>query len=564
MQKLWDVYIDEVQQHPEAHCKKVQQAVARHVADLDRKDIWFDEAAADRICRFVRLCRHTKGRAGGKNFNLQPWQAFIYAMLFGWKNADGTRRFHRAYIQVPRKNGKSEMMAPIMMYMAALDGEAGAECYVAATTREQAGFVFKATKLMSDALRHESAKYAKLMHGSHVASIPGRGGAIIKALSSEAKNLDGSSPLLGVIDEYHAHPNSDVLEAVLTGMGERLQPLLVVITTAGANLKSPCAQLYDTCAQILDGSKTDDSQFIIIYELDDGDDWRDETKWPKANPNLGVSVRVEKLRIECNAAQNEGFTKESHFRTKHLNQWMRTAQKWVDMAKWRACGGDFKPEDLVGLRAFGGLDISSTRDTTSYSLFFPVQQGLTVPHLLTWVWMPGTDAAILEKRAGVPLRQWQREGWLSFSSGDVVDYDFAVGVIVELAKKYNIVSTGYDRAFAATMLPKMHEAGIEIRSFGQGMISMTAPTSGFETLVASSGIRHNRNPVLEWQVGNALVVHGESDTVKISKEKSNGKVDAVVASVMAYGEYLEHEAQSAKKKPKASKYQQEGVNLTIL
>ncbi len=565
MQHLWDVYIDEVTRQPDKYCKKVRLAVQRHINDLDRTGIWFDEAAAARFCEtFVPKLRHTKGRSGGKFFNLQPWQAFIYASLYGWKNADGTRRFSRAYIQVPRKNGKSEMMAPMMIYGAAFDGEVGPECYVAATTREQASFVLGATKIMSDRLRNESDRYAKLMNASQLTGIRGRYGAVIKALSSEAKNLDGSSPSLGVIDEYHAHRTSDVLEAVLTGMGERMNPMLVVITTAGADLHSPCAQLYTTCAQILEGVKEDDSQFVMIYELDEGDLWTDETKWGKANPNMGVSVRMKKLQDEAKSALNEGFTKESHFRTKHLNEWMRVSQKWVDMDRWRACGYAFEPEALKGLRCFGGLDIASSRDTTSFALFFPVQEGLDVPHLLVWVWMPGDEAARIEQRMGVPLRQWRRDGWISFSSGDVVDFDYATERVIELSKVYRVECVAYDRAFAATMLPKMIEAGIEAVSFGQGWTSMTNPTAGFEIMVAEKKIRHNMNPVMEWQVSNAMVLKGESDTVKVTKKMSAGKVDAVVATIMAYGQYLEHEAETARKKPKRSKYQDDGVDLKIV
>ena len=326
-------------------CEPVKLAVARQRHDLERQNtpdfpFYFDEQAAEKAIKTFKLLRHTKGEWATKRqlFQLQDFQAFEIACVFGWKKQDsGYRRFTRVYSETARKSGKTEKCAGIQA-IGILEGEGGAEVYSAATTRDQARIVFDASKVMLQGLKSDGFKWAKPLKIQ--ARVIKYNDGIIEALSAEAKTLDGKNPHFVIIDEYHAHPTSDVLNVMETGMGARAQPLLYVITTAGFNIESPCYHMRETALNILRGVKTDESFFAIIYTLDPEDDWEDESVWIKPNPNIGNTPKWDWMREQHQKAKNEGFAKAVEFKTKNLNLWLNQREQWIDDSIYQACAND--------------------------------------------------------------------------------------------------------------------------------------------------------------------------------------------------------------------------------
>jgi len=342
MLEKYERYMSDVESGAVTTCLYIKQAVERQRKDLARQNtdgfkFYFDEAAAEKALKLFSLLRHTKGEWETKKrkFDLQDFQAFEIACVFGWKKQDsGYRRFTRVYSETARKSGKTEKCAGIQI-IGAVEGEGGAEVYSAATTRDQASIVFQATKHMAKCLKEEGYKWAAdfkiLAHEIQ------KGTAVIKALSAEAKTLDGKNPHFVIIDEFHAHPNREVLDVMETGMGARSQPLLYIITTAGFNIDSPCYRLRETATQILSGAKTDESFFSVIYTLDEGDDWEDESAWIKANPNIGNTPKWDWMREQATKAKNEGFAKRVEFLTKNLNLWQNAKETWIADEIYQTC-----------------------------------------------------------------------------------------------------------------------------------------------------------------------------------------------------------------------------------
>lgn len=338
-------YMDDVQSGKVLACKYVKQAIERQIRDLSRQKTetfpyYFDEKEAEKSLKLFSLLKHTKGEWATKalNFQLQDFQAFEIACVFGWKKQySDLRRFTRVYSETARKSGKTEKCAGIQI-IGAIEGEGGAEVYSAATTRDQARIVFDATKHMAKELKRDGYKWAKpfVIQANDIKYEA----CVIKALSAEAKTLDGKNPHFVIIDEFHAHPTSDVLNVMETGMGARAQPLLYIITTAGFNIESPCYDLRKTATEILAGIKDDESFFTVIYTLDDDDNWEDEAVWIKANPNIGATPKWDWMREQYTKAKNEGFAKRVEFLTKNLNLWQNQKETWIADEVYQACASE--------------------------------------------------------------------------------------------------------------------------------------------------------------------------------------------------------------------------------
>jgi phage terminase large subunit-like protein len=537
---LPEQYISDVISGNVTVCEYVRQAVNRHVSDLETlTDYYFDAEAGERVLNIVKVFRHTKGEYAGKPFNLQPFQAFLIYVLFGWKRKDtGKRRFTKAYVEIARKNGKTELAAVIALYMLMFDGEQGAEVYTAATKRDQAKICFDACKVMGRYAQKDSKRVNKALniykHNIHIDSTNSK----LEPLGADSDTLDGLSPSCAIVDEYHAHKDDTVLKVLETGMGGRTQPLLFVITTAGFNINGPCYQYRKVCEDILAGRVDDPSTFALIYSLDEGDDWNDSDNWQKANPNIGETPSLEWMEAAHRRAQNEGATAEIQFKTKNLNYWTTVSETWIPDDVWMSCAGEVNPVALHGRTCFGGLDLASTRDICALSLYFPSDHPDDPGQVLMWYWIPQDNADARSRRDRVPYLDWIREGYIEATDGNVTNYEYIKARIIDLMELYNIQTIGYDRHNASQLVIDLTEQGVKMGPFGQGYISMNAPTKELEKLAFEGKINHGGCPVLRWMASNVQIKTDPAGNIKIDRGKSREKVDGMIALVMALGEAM--------------------------
>src|SRR5512139_2609270 len=332
-------YIENVLSGRQVACKWVHLAVERHVKDLDtgaERGLTFDQTEAKKAIAFFSLLKHSKGEWAGQIIDLEPWQQFILWVLFGWKRADGTRRFRAAYQEIARKNGKSTMGAGIGLYLLAADGEPGAEIYSAATKRDQARIThLEAVRMVrsSPMLKRRIRTFRYNLNIENTASK-------FEPLGADADTTDGLNIHGAIVDEIHAHKTREMWDKIDTATGARRQPLMFGITTAGYDRQSLCWTLNEYSKKVLDRVIDDDTFFGLIYTLDDGshggdpDDWQDETTWIKSNPNLNVSKKIDDLRRKCQRATEMPSAQNSFLRLE-LNVWTQSETKWMPIEHWR-------------------------------------------------------------------------------------------------------------------------------------------------------------------------------------------------------------------------------------
>jgi phage terminase large subunit-like protein len=536
----YEQYMQDVISGKETACKWVILACKRQKSDLKRQSspgfpYYFDTAAASKAIGFSKMLRHVSGKWAGERFNPEPDQCFLLAVLFGWKSTEThTRRFRRAYCEVARKNGKSFMASMIQLIGLLLDNESRAEIFSAATTRDQARIVFDVCKDMVNRLCADSPSIASRIKVYQHSIINTETKGKISPLSSDAQKLDGHSPHIAIVDEYHEHRDNKVLKVLETGMGARSQPLSFVITTAGFNIEGPCFQLRKTATQILDGAMTDETFFAAIYTLDEGDDFKDRKNWKKSNPHIGISPSWEFMEAEFTKAMNEGQSAEVHFLTKNLNVWTSSSSTWIQADKWAALERAVNWDDFIGRRCFGGFDFAEVYDFTALCLAFPPTDA-DGEYFLRWhFWYPEDRADALSTAAGVPIRQWERDGWITLTSGDMVDIE---AVIEETAatfgKDYRIESVAIDPWGSKTNLLKLAEVGMEIYEVRQGFRTMSPAITDFESLLGKKKLVHDGNPVMRWMMTNVDITRDPAGNRKVDRSSKTGKVDGVIAALMA-------------------------------
>jgi len=514
----------------------VRLACERHIRDLETgeaRGLYFDAEEAEHAIAFFGLLKHSKGEWAGQPFILQPWQVFIVGCLFGWKRADGSRRFRTVYISVARKNGKSTLAAGIGLYMAFFDDEPGAEVYAAATKREQARIVWSEASRMVSKTPAMKKRITSFVGNLHVESTAQK----FQPLGADADNMDGLNVHCAIIDELHAHKTRHMLDVLTTATGARRQPLIFVITTAGFDRNSVCWEQHDYSVKVLEGILPDDTFFCFVAGIDDGDDWRDEAVWPKANPNLNVSVKAEDLRTKCRRAQ-EVPGQQNAFRRLHLNEWTEQSERWLDMTTWDENGEPFDPTLLAGEACYAGLDLSSTKDLTALALWFLEQH-----KALMAFWVPEEGVRQRADRDRVPYDVWVREGYIEATPGNVVDYDIIRARVNELKQLYNIREIAIDRWNSTQLQTQLMGDGFTVVPFGQGFASMTAPTKEIERLVLERKLGHGGNPVMRWMASNVVAEQDAAGNLKISKAKSTEKVDGMTALAMAIGRAMVQEAE---------------------
>ena len=495
------------------------------------KDSYYDKDAADYAVNFIQCLSHTKGTWAGKPFDLIPWQEQIIRDVFGILKPNGYRQFNTAYIEIPKKQGKSELAAAVALLLTCGDGEERAEVYGCAADRQQASIVFE---VAADMIRMCPAlnKRCKILAATkRIVYLPTN--SFYQVLSAEAYSKHGFNIHGVVFDELHTQPNRKLFDVMTKGSGDaRMQPLYFLITTAGTDTQSICYETHQKAKDILAGRKIDPTFYPVIYGADETDDWTDPKVWKKANPSLGITVGIDKVKAACESAkQNPG--EENSFRQLRLNQWVKQAIRWMPMEKWDACAFPVSEDDLEGRVCYGGLDLSSTTDITAFVLVFPPINNEDKFWVLPFFWVPEDTLDLRVKRDHVPYDVWMRQGLLFTTEGNVIHYGFIEQFIKRLGERFNIREIAFDRWGAVQMVQNLEGMGFTVVPFGQGFKDMSPPTKELMKLVLERRIGHGGHPVLRWMMDNIYIRTDPAGNIKADKEKSTEKIDGAVATIMA-------------------------------
>ena len=495
------------------------------------KGSYYDKAAADYAVNFIECLCHTKGTWARKRFELIDWQEQIIRDLFGIKKADGYRQFNTAYIEIPKKQGKSELAAAVALLLTCGDGEERAEVYGCASDRQQASIVFN---VAADMVRMcpALAKRVKILDSQkRLIYLPTN--SIYQVLSADVSNKHGFNTHGVVFDELHTQPNRKLHDVMTKGSGDaRMQPCFFNITTAGTDTKSICYELHQKAKDIIEGRKIDPTFYPVIYGANEEDDWTDPKVWAKANPSLGITVAIDKVHAACESAkQNPG--EENSFRQLRLNQWVKQAVRWMPMDKWDKCAFAVNEDDLEGRVCYGGLDLSSTTDITALVLVFPPIDEDDKYVVLPYFWIPEDNMNLRVDKDHVPYDLWERQGHIETTEGNVIHYGYIEKFIERLGERFNIREIAFDRWGAVQMVQNLEGMGFTVVPFGQGFKDMSPPTKELMKLVLEEKIAHGGQPVLRWMMDNIFIRTDPAGNIKPDKEKSTEKIDGAVATIMA-------------------------------
>ena len=505
-------------------CKYEILACQRHLDDLAAGEFFFDEAAARAAIGIFPRLRHYKGKFAGQPFKLHPSQEFIVGSVYGWKMREGgPRRFTSAYVEEPRKNGKTTLSAGVGVL--GLLEERGAEVYSVATKEDQAKIGWKDGRAMikaSDSLRSRFALRVKEIRWDDRDSV-------WRPLGSDSETLDGLNPSLALIDELHAWTNRDLFDVIEDGMGAREQPLIFIITTAGVIQDGICMERRTLVIEVLEKRIVNGRVFGIIFSADKGDDPHSPATWRKANPLLGEAKNEDFMAEQSRLAQ-QSPGKLNTFLTKQLNIWVQQAERWLDLDQWDACRGDLPP--IEGLQCSGGLDLSTTIDLAGLSRLFRVGDR----RVMKWTfWIPEDSMRERVKRDRVPYDVWVREGLIRTTPGNVVDYNIIQADILKLHAETPFCGLAYDPWNATQIATNLQGEGLPMISFRQGYASMSPAAKEFEKRIARKDILHDGNKVMRWMIGHVAKEEDPAGNIKPSKRKSRERIDGVVAAIMATG-----------------------------
>lgn len=490
----------------------------------------YDKAKADRAVAFIQNLKHTKGKWDGKPFLLLPWQEQIVRDIFGIVRPDGKRQFRSAYIEIPKKNGKSELAAAIALYLLYGDGEASAEVYGCANDRNQASIVFDVAKRMVE-------KSPALLRRSKIAAatkriVNYRNAGFYQVLSAETGTKHGLNISGLVFDEIHAQPNRKLYDVMTKGSGDaREQPLFFIITTAGTDKESICYELHTKALDIMNGRKIDHSFYPVIYGLSDEDDWNDEANWYKANPSLGYTISIDRVRDAYKDALDNP-AEENVFKQLRLNIWTNSAVAWIPDHIYERGNLKIDFSALEGRECYAGLDLSSTSDITAFVLVFPPRSESEKYIVLPYFWLPEETLELRCRRDHVLYDVWQRQGYINTTEGNVIHYGFIERFIERLGEKYHIIEIAYDRWNATQMVQNLEDMGFTMVPFGQGFKDMSPPSKELYKLLMEGNINHGGNPVLKWMAQNVVMRQDPAGNIKPDKERSVEKIDGIVALIM--------------------------------
>ncbi len=477
-----------------------------------------------------RRLAHTKGEWAGLPFILEPWQRDdIIRPLFGTTDPDtGRRQYKTAYIELARKNGKSELGAASALKLLLADGEPGAEVYSCATDRDQASIVFNVAKGMIE--RSPSLTKRCKIYRTRVIEVPSTG-SVYRVLSADAFSKHGLNCSGVIFDELHAQPHRELWDVMTTSTGARRQPLVVAITTAGFDRESVCYELHDYSNKVLTGVVNDPSFFAYIRSVPETADWKDETNWYLANPGLGVFRNIEEMRdLARRAAETPAL--ENTFRRLYLSQWTNSDIRWLPIDKWDACNREVNRDALKKKVVYAGLDMASTTDIAAFVM---LHRDSTTEEIsvMSHFWIPEAAIEARTRRDRVPYAAWVRQGFVEATPGDVIDYARVRERIKQYSKEFRISEMAFDRWGAVQLTQELTDDGMLVVPFGQGFASMSPPTKELMNQVLKQKLRHGGNPVLRWMADNLVVQQDAAGNLKPAKDKSTEKIDGMVALIMA-------------------------------
>jgi phage terminase large subunit-like protein len=528
-------YIADVLEGRVPACRWVRLACERQKADLARKSFrWkFAEDKANRVCAFVEGLPHVEGKWTG-DIRLEDWQCFLLTTVFGWiGRKSGTRRYRTAYIEVARKNAKSTLSAAVDLYMLTADGENGAQVYSAATTRDQARIVFSTAQKMArrtpDLLAHFGVDV-----NAHTVSVLSTGSKFAP-LSSEGDTLDGLNVHCASIDELHAHRTRDVWDVLETATGARTQSLIWAITTAGVNQTGICYEQRSYVTRILDGAIDDDTYFGIIYTLDEGDEWKDEANWVKANPNYGVSVFAEDMqRLAKKASQTAAAV--NNFLTKRLNVWVHASAALFDMEAWkRAAVPGLDESEWSKFPCFAAADLADSKDITATVKVYRRDDGAFPQFAAFGRYYLPEDA--VENSANSQYSGWERDGHLIATSGPSTDYKRVASDILADFEALDVRELCFDPYNHRFIADPLEEGGIgesQLCKFPQVRSKMSPAIKELDTAILNGRIAHNGDPVLTWALSNVVGQYDAQENVMAEKERPENKIDPAIALIMAF------------------------------
>lgn len=540
--------------------------------------MYFEQEKADRALNFIKQLKHTKGRWKGVPFTLLSWQEQAIADIFGTVRESGYRQYNTAYLEVTKKQGKSELGAAVALYLLCADQEHFAEVYGCAADRQNASIIFDIAMDMVDHNPTLKKKIKPIPSTKRLVYHDTK--SYYQVLSAEAYSKHGYNVHGVIFDELHAQPNRRLFDVMTEGSGDaREQPLFLLLTTAGddADRESIGWEVHQMAVDVLTGIKEDPTFYAMIFGLDrennriwrgkeyevigkdleDNEKWRevweDEKIWEKVNPSIGHTVSWDKVRDQFNRAKGN-MAKEKNFRWLRLNSWEKIkTNKWLGIDFWDRCQNNIDLNRLEGRPCYAGLDLSSKIDMTSFILLFPPDDINTQWFVLPWFWIPEDRVQERVESDGVPYDQWVQKGYLNTTPGNVIDYEFIEGEILKNAKTHHIRELGYDPWNAMQTAIRLGDGGITVAEVRQGFKTMSPAMKEIEQLVRGKKLLHNGHPVLRWNVGNVETKQDENENIRPVKGKNTERIDGVVGMINAMSRAIVH------KEGKPSVYEERGI-----
>lgn len=536
-------YINGVRDGKIPSCRWIRLAVERHFRDLERTDwgFYFDEGEAARVLGLFNLFRFSKGEHSGRPFDIMPWFAAIVYMAYGWRREGGGRRFRKVYCKVPRGNAKTANLVNIATIGFLFDGQGDAEVYWLAMNKEQAKIGWDRQREMLQLMVDDYPELSEILYipeGKTSSRITTKQGlSWVSYIGQDSKGRDGLNPFYIVCDEYHEWPNDDLMNKMESGMVKVTDPVTWIITTAGYLPNGPNSQFLKSCKNTLEGVVDNDELLAFIYEMDEGDDWKDEAVWAKLNPGIGISLTIESLRTEFNKIAAQGIAKEIDFRVKNLNEEHSSKQGWIADADWVACAGHIDWTDLRERDCWAGLDLANTQDFNAFVLFFPPKFPGDKCVIVPYFWTP--ESNIEETKRNRPfLLQWANEGHLNATTGNATDYEKIRKDINAVCKNLRVQAIAYDRKLSSYLSPRLSEDGFRMEIYMQSWGNLGPPAQYFERMAVTREILHDGNPVARWMLSNIVLRFDANQNHLPSKGASADKIDFVAATLNAIGQWL--------------------------
>lgn len=501
---------------------------------------WFNPIAAHNAAAFFpKYCRLTKKEWAGRPFALELWQRdWIIRQAFGWMRADGTRLYRRVIVWVPRKNGKTELMAGVSHLCLLGDGLPGAECYAIATSGDQSEIVFKAAKDMVTYCPELSEQYEVFEDSLFVRATRG----LFEPLTGKARGKHGLGTTYLLGDEVHEWADDRLYTYVRNAMASAAEPLEMLISTAGIEEGYGVA-LWEESVGICEGTFDDPETLVAIWCAPQDPkadlDIEDPVVWAEANPNLGISLKYDYM-VKAAREAVQSTARENDFKRYHLNIWVGQNERWLPMPLWNACNlGDVHrwrdiERDMAGRKCFGGLDLASTKDFNALVWVFPPEDGETHYTLLPRFWWPKESLKLAVRTSRVPFESWEKIGALTATPGNAADHDAIIERVLKDAELFQILGLGIDRFNAHSVAVKLIEAGVPVELVAFGMLSMSGPSKMLERLVLEGNLDHGAHPVLRWMAANTAIRRDGSENYMPCKKGSANKIDGIAGTVMGF------------------------------